>query len=92
MFRWDATEVLASIPVPMLVLTGSKDIVTLPAGSQTISEKAPQARLVEVAGGGHMGFMECAADYNRAIESFVDGLLQSTASIKVPPVGSTGTL
>ncbi len=92
MFRWDATEVLASIPVPMLVLTGSKDIVTLPAASQTISEKAPQARLVEVAGGGHMGFMECAADYNRAIESFVDGLLQSTASIKVSPVGSTGTL
>ncbi len=92
MFRWDATEVLASIPVSMLVLTGSKDIVTLPAASQMISEKAPRARLVEIAGGGHMGFMECAANYNREIESFVDGLLQSTAPTKVPPVSSTGIL
>ncbi len=37
MFRWKATEVLSSISVPMLVLAGSKDIVTLPAASRTIT-------------------------------------------------------
>lgn len=75
MFRWRATEVLGSIPVPVLVLAGSRDIVTLPEASRTIAAAAPDAKLVEIAGGGHMGFMECAEAYNREIEAFATRVL-----------------
>jgi pimeloyl-ACP methyl ester carboxylesterase len=70
MFRWKATEVLPTIQAPMLVLAGTKDIVTLPSASRLIADTAPQARLIEVAGGGHMGFMERADVYNEAIAAF----------------------
>ncbi len=75
MFRWKATEVLASITVPMLVLTGSKDIVTLPSASRTIAAAAPHARLVEIEGGGHMGFLERADAYNHEIAEFAARVL-----------------
>ena len=74
MFRWDATEVLAAIPVPVLVLSGSKDIVTLPAASATIAGQAPRGRLVTLEGAGHMGFMERAEAYDRAIAEFADSV------------------
>jgi pimeloyl-ACP methyl ester carboxylesterase len=70
MFRWKATEVLPTISVPILVLTGSKDIVTLPGASRQIEAAAPNVRLIEIEGGGHMGFMERAAAYNDAIAAF----------------------
>ena len=74
MFRWWAREVAPTIDVPMLVLAGSKDIVTLPAASREIASLAPAARLVEVPGGGHMGFMEYADAYNREIANFANGV------------------
>lgn len=72
MFRWKATEVLPTINVPVLVLTGTKDIVTLPSASQTIADSAPRARLIQIEGAGHMGFMERAEAYNEAIAIFAD--------------------
>jgi pimeloyl-ACP methyl ester carboxylesterase len=80
MFRWSATEALASIPVPMLVLAGSKDIVTLPRASQTIANLAPRARFVEVEGAGHMGFMERSVAYDREIAGFIDGVFGPDAA------------
>ena len=70
MFRWKATEVLPTIQVPMLVLTGSKDIVTLPSASQQIAAAARNVRLIEIEGAGHMGFMERNEAYNDAIAAF----------------------
>jgi pimeloyl-ACP methyl ester carboxylesterase len=72
MFRWKATDVLNSIEAPMLVLTGARDIVTLPGAGALIADVAPHARLVRIEGVGHMGFMERAAIYNEAIAAFVD--------------------
>jgi pimeloyl-ACP methyl ester carboxylesterase len=72
MFRWKATDVLSSIEAPMLVLTGARDIVTLPGAGALIADVAPHARLVRIEGVGHMGFMERAATYNEAIAAFVD--------------------
>ena len=80
MFRWKITEVLSSIPVPMLVLAGAKDIVTLPEASQTIVQAARQARLVEVDSCGHMGFMERAQVYDKAIGEFADQVFTSGAA------------
>lgn len=72
MFRWKATEVLPTIHVPVLVLAGTKDIVTLPSASKLIADKAPRARLIQIEGAGHMGFMEQAEAYNEAIAAFAD--------------------
>jgi pimeloyl-ACP methyl ester carboxylesterase len=72
MFRWAATEVLPSIDVPLLVLTGTRDIVTLPSASDLITRVAPHARTIRVEGAGHMGFMERAEVYNDAISTFAN--------------------
>ena len=70
MFRWKATELLQAIPTPVLVLAGSKDIVTLPSASEFIAAQTPQGRVVVLEGAGHMGFMERAEAYDRAIAEF----------------------
>ncbi len=82
MFRWKATEVLATIPVPVLVLAGTKDIVTLPAASETIVAQARQGRLLTLEGAGHMGFMERAEAYDRAIADFADGVFGKLAATR----------
>ncbi len=75
MFRLDASEVASSISVPVLLLVGSKDIVTLPAASRAIAAAAPKATLVEVPGAGHMGFLERAEAYNDEIARFASRVL-----------------
>jgi pimeloyl-ACP methyl ester carboxylesterase len=84
MFRWKATETLRDIGVPVLVLAGDKDIVTLPVASETIAASAPDARLQRVEGAGHMGFMERADTYDQAIAAFVAWVLaeQPAPSLK----------
>lgn len=72
MFRWKVTELLPRIDVPLLVLVGAKDIVTLPAASALIADVAPDATLFTVQGAGHMGFMERSVAYNEQIEAFAD--------------------
>ena len=81
MFRWKATEVAPTIPVPMIVLAGLKDIVTLPSASRTIANAARSGRLIEIEGCGHMGFMERAEAYNEEIARFADAVLRPTAPV-----------
>jgi pimeloyl-ACP methyl ester carboxylesterase len=80
MFRWSATEVLPAISVPMLVLAGTKDIVTLPRASKFIADTAPAARLLQIDGAGHMGFMERADLYNEAIADFATKVFAARAA------------
>ena len=87
MFRWNASEVAPKILVPVLILTGSKDIVTLPSASRTIAEAAPDARIVEIQGCGHMGFMERAALYDAEIARFADLVLKPTPKLAIRPAG-----
>ena len=79
MFRWRATEVLPTIPIPMIVLTGSKDIVTLPSASRTIAGAVQDGRVIDVEGCGHMGFMERADVYNAEIARFAELVLSPPA-------------
>ena len=80
MFRWRATEVLPGIDVPVLVLSGDRDIVTLPAASEEISRLVANARLTHVAGAGHMGFMEASASYDKAIAAFAEEVFAGKAA------------
>ena len=76
MFRWRNTEALASIDVPVLAISGDRDIVTLPAAGEAIAGAAPHGRFLAVEGCGHMGFMERHDTYDTAIAAFAGPLLQ----------------
>ncbi len=79
MFRWRVSEVLPTIGVPVLVLGGQKDIVTLPQASQAISERLVDGRLSIIEGCGHMGFMERSEVYNDEIAKFASRVLRPVA-------------
>jgi pimeloyl-ACP methyl ester carboxylesterase len=70
MFRWDADHALAGLGVPVLAIAGTADIVTKPEASRHIVEGTPGAELMTIDRANHMGFVEQADLYNRAIAAF----------------------
>jgi pimeloyl-ACP methyl ester carboxylesterase len=72
MFRWDANDALRSCQVPVLVIGGSKDIVTKPEASDHIARSAGTGRLQIIEGVNHMGPVERADAYHDAIAAFAD--------------------
>jgi pimeloyl-ACP methyl ester carboxylesterase len=70
MFAWDAKGALEATTVPVLVVTGQLDIVTLPSAGEAIADAPVAASLLEVDGVNHMGFLERHAEYNTAIAAF----------------------
>lgn len=72
MFRWSAEDVLPQLDVPVLILSGEKDIVTLPEASVRMAQAMPHAQLIEAPGAGHMGFMERSDLYSEAIADFAE--------------------
>ena len=81
MLNWRVTDDLPGVEVPVLVLGGSKDIITLPRASREIATAAPQARFVEVEGAGHMGFMEAYDRYDAEIAAFAAAVLHTPAPV-----------
>ena len=79
MFGWDAPEVPATIPVPVLSISGSSDRVTLPEAGRSIAEGAPHGEYVEVEGVGHGGFLEEADVYEEALDGFVQAAFENHA-------------
>ena len=78
MFRWDATEALRNLDVPLLVLGGDADLVTKLEAGQVIAQEAPRATLRTIAGVNHMGFLERADLYNSAIRDFATSLAKAS--------------
>jgi pimeloyl-ACP methyl ester carboxylesterase len=74
MFRWDVSQTLPQITKPVLVIGGDVDIVTKLEASRHIAAVIPKAKLQVVDGVNHMGFLERAEVYNRAVAEFVDDL------------------
>lgn len=64
----------AAIAVPTLVLTASDDRVAPPAHARLMAERIPGARLVEIAGSGHISNIEAPAAFNAALEAFLESL------------------
>lgn len=77
MFRWDATGAMAAAAVPVMVVTGQLDIVTLPSAGETITKDASATAVTKMDGVNHMGFLERHADYNAAIAAFADSAFQA---------------
>ena len=58
MFRYDATAVLAAIPVPTLVFTGHLDRLIVPETAGFMGQRIPHATLVRLQPAGHMAVFE----------------------------------
>lgn len=85
MFRWDASEALVRFPVPVLILTGSKDLLTKAEASRSMAERMPEADLQVIDGAGHMGFLERSDVYNGAIAKFAQEAAAEKATASGEP-------
>jgi 3-oxoadipate enol-lactonase len=72
--RTDTTPSLSRIAVPVLVLVGSEDALTPPAGARAMAARIPGARFEEIPGAGHLSSVEAPAAFGRALEAFLASL------------------
>jgi pimeloyl-ACP methyl ester carboxylesterase len=73
--RPDSTDFLPDVAVPTLVVVGSQDVLTPPADSERMSAAIPGARLVTVAGAGHLTPMERPKAVAEALSEFFSSAL-----------------
>lgn len=72
---FEATEVLADVTVPALVITGSNDRLTVMGASEYLAEHLPKAELEVFEGCGHMTMLERHRDFNTMLERFLGDVL-----------------
>jgi pimeloyl-ACP methyl ester carboxylesterase len=90
MLQFDATAYLAAINVPVLVLVGHLDRVTIPEASTYISEQVPLGQLAKLAPGGHMALLEQHERVPHLIGEFAAKCIRSPDDGK-PAVNSVAT-
>ena len=74
---FEATEHLADIKVPALVIGGTHDRLTIPKASEHLAENLPMAELRMLQGCGHMSMLERHREINKALRGFFDDVLGS---------------
>jgi len=72
--RPDATDLLPQIRCPSLLLVGKFDAISTLEEMRSIAGKIPGAKLVTIAGAGHLTPLEQPAPTTAAIENFLAGL------------------
>lgn len=72
LMHFDEREALPNIAVPCLLLAGEDDKSAPPRVMQRMGEKIGGARVVTVAGMGHLGNLEMPDRYNRTLSDFLD--------------------
>lgn len=77
--RPDRTHLLPRIAVPTLVVVGEEDEITPPAESVILRDRIPGARLVTVAGAGHLSSLEQPEAWNAALREFLRGFAPNGA-------------
>ena len=65
---------LKEIKVPILVICGEQDAGTPPAMAREIHDNAPGSKLVLISQAAHISNVEKAAEFNRALETFLSSL------------------
>ncbi len=70
MDKFAVLEAFASVPT--MILCGTRDLVISIGHSRKLTQRIPGARLVEVAGAGHMVLLERADRVNSALEELLD--------------------
>jgi pimeloyl-ACP methyl ester carboxylesterase len=64
---------LGEIDAPVLLLTGSDDVLTPPENSLILLEGLPRAELVEIEGGGHGVMYQYPDEFAAAVLTFLEG-------------------
>jgi len=67
----DYRDILPTISVPTLVITGERDTVAPPAMGREIAAGIPEARFVEVAGAGHVTNADAPDVFNALLRDFL---------------------
>lgn len=70
MFRYDASDVLGTLSVPVLLFTGHLDRMIVPETSRRMREAIPTARLETLEPAGHMALFERHAQVTAALGVF----------------------
>ncbi|MBW4576151.1 MAG: alpha/beta hydrolase [Aphanothece sp. CMT-3BRIN-NPC111] len=73
MFKYDETQTLSKINIPVLLVTGDSDIAVLPATSIRMEAELPQAEIVTLKPAGHMSLIERNQQFSEAVSRFSDG-------------------
>ena len=68
----DDDEILGKINVNTLVTTGQNDLGSTTGMAKNLTEKIRGAKYIEIKIGKHLCNIECAEDFNKTIELFVD--------------------
>tara|TARA_Y100001970_G_scaffold255012_1_gene331322 strand:- start:468 stop:1259 length:792 start_codon:yes stop_codon:yes gene_type:complete len=68
----DNDQMLNNIKINTLVTTGQYDVGSTPEMSKNLTEKIKGAKYIEIKNGKHLSNIECAKEFNKIIEVFVD--------------------
>lgn len=71
MLRYDATDTLATINVPALVITGDRDSVCKPEASEYMRSQIPAAELVTLSPAKHQALLEHHHEFAAAVHPFL---------------------
>lgn len=80
MFKFDETDTLATINVPVLVVCGATDIATKPIASDRMKAELPNSQRVTLKPGGHMALMEQNQQFAEVVSAFCAGCSNSSVS------------
>lgn len=72
---YDVTQDLGEVTVPVLVLTGTHDRLTVPQASAYLAEHLPKAELKVFENCGHMTMLERHDDFNAMLDRFLTDTL-----------------
>jgi pimeloyl-ACP methyl ester carboxylesterase len=72
--RPDYVESLARVAVPALIVVGSEDEFTPLSDAELMHERIPDATLTVIEGAAHMPNLERPAEFNAALERFLDAI------------------
>jgi 3-oxoadipate enol-lactonase len=72
---FDATERIGDLRVPLLALTGDRDVLTPPKFAQWFADRVPGAQARILPDAGHLAMIERPGETNAALRAFEEGLL-----------------
>jgi pimeloyl-ACP methyl ester carboxylesterase len=81
MLEYDATAILPQLPVPVLVVAGHLDRMTIPEASRYIRDHVPSARFLELRPAGHMSVFEANEQLDHVIGEFAATSTRGPASV-----------
>ena len=70
--RYPALRTIEHLPI--LLISGEKDMITPLAHSEEIARLLPRAQYMKIANSGHVVMLECADEVNAAIQAFLEQL------------------